>query len=121
MTNDSIQEKRATQRLRVFYGARIEGDEYAPALDSHIRCFSHSGARLTPKSNRRLPNRFDLRIGKFERVYRAEIVWRRGGDYGLKFIRERRLAPAIFERPAMESPTEGVAHLRGRFNFVEAR
>ncbi len=88
MSQAQLGDRRASPRLRVFFGGRIPGNDLRPEIDCNVRSLSRLGARLSPTTMRGLPPRFELSIDSRKRVYLAEVVWRRDGDFGVRFKEE---------------------------------
>ena len=81
-----MSEQRRTSRKGSFRAAFI-GAEAAPSASfCLIRDLSPSGAKLVAIDAVELPDRFDLQISGRDRWYRAEVVWRRNAEVGVKFV-----------------------------------
>jgi hypothetical protein len=118
MTQQPAIERRATPRLRVFFGAWIPGGGSAPAIECQVRTFSGAGARLAPSTRRRLPDAFDLRVDHHKRTYHAAIVWRAAGEVGVRFLARPEISPPAFDSKSLEKSRLTPTALRERFTLV---
>jgi hypothetical protein len=63
-----------------------------------IKDISPTGARIEIEFSARIPKRFILRAVRDRREFQAELVWRNGGEAGIRFVTED--APLLKPTPA---------------------
>ncbi len=105
-------------RKRVFLGALIDGNAGFEPVECQVRSLSDSGARLSPATAFDPSSSFRMRLSGQARMRRAEVVWRRGNDIGVKFAAEAPAAP-VSGGSANDNGGDSVLALRKRFAFVE--
>ncbi|HEV2570867.1 MAG TPA: PilZ domain-containing protein [Beijerinckiaceae bacterium] len=81
-------EQRRVARIRSMLGAQIIFNNRATTIDCNIRNVSPRGAKLVVGDTLSLPQEFELNVPAKGRSYRANIVWRRGGEVGVEFVQE---------------------------------
>lgn len=59
-------------------------DDSGASTSALMRDLSTRGARLVVGPDARVPRRFVIRFGEYEA--HAEIVWRNGGEVGIRFV-----------------------------------
>lgn len=79
-------EKRRTFRKRAFMAAYVCAPEASAASFCLVRDLSSTGARIAFINGAALPGTFDLQITGRSRIYRAEVIWRRPDEAGVRFL-----------------------------------
>ena len=79
-------EQRRTYRKRSFMAAYVGMRDASTPLFCLVRDVSPTGARLELIGAPDLPDRFDLTITGRDRLYSAEVVWRRSNQIGVRFV-----------------------------------
>ena len=86
-----MEERRATMRERVIYGATA-GAMSGRTRPCVVRNFSDQGAQVVFSSTARLPDDIALTIARKGRSYQARVVWWRDNTAGVAFAND---APSI--------------------------
>ena len=76
---------RVAPRLKTLLAARINFNNGQSTLDCFIRNLSDTGAKLVTSAAVSLPDCFDLFLSNKSVTRRAQIVWRRGEEVGIRF------------------------------------
>jgi two-component system cell cycle response regulator len=103
MTEDSpppsSQENRAAPRRRALLGGRVFA-EGGGAWDCLIRDLSEGGAkiRIDDPTDLAAGGYVDLKVNKAEDLRRAQVMWIRGTEIGLRFLSPMDRAPKGMER-----------------------
>ena len=79
-------EQRRTFRKRAFMAAYVLAIDAPTPLFCLVRDMSQTGARLELSEGTVLPGTFELHITGRRRVYRAEVIWRRAEEVGIRFL-----------------------------------
>ena len=95
MTDGS--DKRLAPRRKALLGGRIFTDE-GRAWDCRIRDISESGAKVRCEGGPEKGLMVDLKVTKFEDIRRAEVMWVRDGEIGLRFINKMETVPKSMQR-----------------------
>lgn len=91
-------EQRETSRKRAYmaaYGCAADG---GPPLFCLVRDISARGARIGFVDTTTFPARLDLHIGGRNRVYQAEVVWRRRSEVGVRFTAKTAARQSVASR-----------------------
>ncbi|MEO5337541.1 MAG: PilZ domain-containing protein [Magnetospirillum sp. WYHS-4] len=101
MTSDppAATDNRVAPRRKALFGGRIFAEGLG-AWDCLIRDISASGARVRVDDRTPLVagTSVDLKVNKFEDLRRAEIMWIRGQEMGLRFLVPLTRVPKAMER-----------------------
>ena len=81
-----VLEKRSLPRRRALLRGRIEFNNRYSTMDCVIRDITEKGARLVITGDDALPSVFELALPLKSRNHRAEIVWRKGRECGVRFV-----------------------------------
>jgi hypothetical protein len=82
----SMQERRKTQRSPAYLGGRITTDRKLISIDCVVRNTSGAGARLIVPDAALLPEQFELHIPRKNAAYRVRACWRRQKDVGIEIM-----------------------------------
>jgi hypothetical protein len=93
LRDSTVAELRNVRRTRLLKDGRIVLHRGWSLIDCAIRDISDSGARLSVKSHRELPQKFDLLYVTEERLVPCEVRWRRGDRLGVRFSGPFRKSP----------------------------
>jgi hypothetical protein len=85
-------ERRPKSRKRTLFGGLVSFSDGAECFDCRIRDLSDDGARITFPADRPVPTSIYLINVRDAVAHEATIVWRKGGEAGLKFRRKITLA-----------------------------
>ncbi|GJE62645.1 PilZ domain-containing protein [Methylobacterium trifolii] len=80
-----MKERRETARRRACLGATIRVAAFLPERGCYLRNLSLDGAKLVVPEAVTLPPVFDLVVTSRQETRRARLVWRRGGEAGIRF------------------------------------
>ncbi|HET7806047.1 MAG TPA: PilZ domain-containing protein [Pseudolabrys sp.] len=81
-------EKRKAARSRTLLGGVIAFNDRASTMDCQVRNLSTGGAKVTFDSTAVVPDRFDLKVARKERSFRARMIWRTPNEAGVAFLNE---------------------------------
>lgn len=81
-------EKRKVARSRTLLGGVIAFNNRASTMDCQVRNLSAGGAKVTFSNTAVVPDRFDLKIARKERSFRARMIWRAPDEAGVAFLGE---------------------------------
>ena len=81
-----MQDRRASERSKVFLGGIAEINDSHPTMDCVVRNLSEDGACVELDSNAMLPNHVKLVIAQKGRSYLARLMWRQANRVGLAFM-----------------------------------
>jgi hypothetical protein len=84
---DSASHPRRSPRTRSLIAARIIYNKGASTLDCVIRNISEEGAKLQLSGGAAIPIEFSLLIIEKDVTRQARIIWRRGEEIGVEFLR----------------------------------
>lgn len=106
-----MQELRRPSRTRSFLRGEIVHSAGAFRIDCTVRDTSPGGARLQVPSSVPIPDPFELKIGLHHLTERSAIIWRRGSELGVQFVRmegeaERDGLPASASDTSIEARLE---------------
>lgn len=87
-------EQRQSSRKRSYKAAYVCAVDGAAPVFCLVRDMSTWGARIGFVDGATVPATLDLHIGGKNRVYRAEVVWRRPAEVGVRFT-AKALAPDV--------------------------
>ena len=90
MTN----ERRQTNRSRVFQGAKLVFNGHQSIMDCSIRNRSEAGAMLRMSDWIALPKVFEVMMSGQPDSMKARLCWRKGDDLGVAFLLEDEARPA---------------------------
>lgn len=82
-----LADRRPKTRKRTLLGGLVSFSDGAECFDCRIKDLSDSGARITFPADRPAPNIVYLINIRDAVAYEATIVWRKGAEGGLKFLR----------------------------------
>lgn len=92
MTNgDKADERRVGPRHKAFLRGRILFNNRQSSVDCTIRDYSQEGARLVCSDTVVVPDAIELEIPHRNEVVPAVVQWRRGGEVGVAFVREKHI------------------------------
>ncbi len=77
--------RRISERRRTILGGRIYNDD-GDAWDCTIKDLSEAGAKVRTDAALENGTCVDLKVNKFEDLRRAEVIWVRGSEAGLRFL-----------------------------------
>jgi hypothetical protein len=80
-------ERRPDRRRRSLLGGRVTFDDGKQIFDCTIRDLNSSGARITVPERQTIPPRFHLINMRDRIVHDCAVVWMKGGEAGLSFLR----------------------------------
>lgn len=94
-------ERRIGARHKAFLRGRILYNNRQASIDCTIRDYSAEGARLVCSDTVVVPDAVELEIPHRNEVVPAMIQWRRGGELGVAFIREKAVSDSASPEPGM--------------------
>jgi hypothetical protein len=80
-------DRRPGRRKRVLLGGRVAMHDGAQVFDCSIRNLSDGGARITVPNTQPLPSHVYLINLRDRLVYECVVVWKRGGEAGVSFLK----------------------------------
>lgn len=89
MTEDS----RTTRRPRVLKDGKIVTKGLGSVVDYSVRDITAAGARIRCKSQKAIPEEFELLVLSDNWIRPVKVMWRRGDEAGVQFTGEARRAP----------------------------
>lgn len=69
-------------------GAAVWFNGRASSVNVVVRDLSDDGCRVKAEASAWLPDRFELVLGAGAVIEQAVVVWRRGGEMGVRFLKE---------------------------------
>jgi hypothetical protein len=105
------QNHRRADRQPSYLGGKISYNQNLWTEDCVVRNASATGAKLTVKDPRTLPDQFNLTIPSKGETYRARIKWRQANQIGVAFERDQ-------STPVIELET--ARRLRARIKAIDA-
>jgi hypothetical protein len=85
-------ERRAGPRHKAFLRGRILFNNRQSSVDCTIRDYSSEGAKLACSDTVVVPDAIELEIPHRNEIVPAYVQWRRGGEVGVAFLREKSTA-----------------------------
>ena len=82
-----MQERRSSKRWGAYFKARIVFNNRSSVLDCTVRDLSDTGAQLTLADVSALPPDFELEIPSIDMLVQAQVMWSRGKNHGVRFVR----------------------------------
>ncbi len=86
---NEIDDRRSSQRRRTVLKGRVLLNNRSSVLDCTVRDLSDTGAQLTFADFSLLPLDFELEIPSRDLRIQARVMWSRGTNHGVRFIREQ--------------------------------
>ncbi|MCF1503391.1 MULTISPECIES: PilZ domain-containing protein [Afifella] len=83
------QEKRSEHRARALKSAKIVLNDRHSTIDCVVRDLSKGGAKLKVTNPVAVPESFELLLESDNVMLKAEVIWRKGDQVGVQFIREQ--------------------------------
>ena len=106
MTRHGTNGRRLGFRAPTSARARVY-DDAGRSVEVLLKDLSAHGARLAAAAEASIPRKFLMRFGEYEA--RGEVVWRKGGEIGVRFIvpgeEEGRVRPRV-AAPVKKTPIE---------------
>jgi PilZ domain len=81
-------DKRRSRRGRSLLQGRIIFNSHYSVLECTILDVSETGARITFAHPIQIPQEFELDIPKRGSITRTQVVWSRGREHGVRFIKD---------------------------------
>ncbi|WP_048707592.1 PilZ domain-containing protein [Microvirga massiliensis] len=81
-----VLERHSLPRRRALLRGRIESNYRYSTMDCVVRDITEQGARLVITGDDALPSVFELALPLKNRNHRAEIVWRKGQECGVRSV-----------------------------------
>jgi hypothetical protein len=81
-----MEERRKAPRDRIFHNGLIAFNNRNSTADCFVRNCSGEGAKIAVAETLPLPHEFDFLIPAKRQNRRARLVWRRGGQAGVRFV-----------------------------------
>ena len=81
-----MEERRSGRRDRTFLEGRIAFNNRNSTADCFVRNCSLEGAKIAVAETLPLPREFDFLIPAKRQSRQARLVWRRGGQAGVRFM-----------------------------------
>jgi hypothetical protein len=97
----SWDERRVGPRHKAFLRGRILYNNRQSSIDCTIRDYSPEGARLVSSDAVVVPDAVELEIPHRNEIVPAMVQWRRGGEIGVAFVREKVAAEATAPEVAL--------------------
>jgi hypothetical protein len=83
-----MSELRQNLRNRAKFAGLI-GTSAAQRVPCTVQDISSTGARVTVRSSTTVPDNFTLQIPHVSATHMSEVVWRRGSELGVRFVRAK--------------------------------
>jgi hypothetical protein len=80
-------ERRPVARRRVLFGGLTVADLGRNTVSCQIRDLNQNGARIAISPLYNLPQDFYLIIARIHKGYKARLIWRKGDEAGLAFLK----------------------------------
>ena len=103
-----LAERRPLARKRVLFGGLTVHEQGRCTVNCQIRDLSENGARIAISRRQNLPQDLYLIITRDQKAYKARLIWRRGDEAGLAFLKCEDLG-AISD-PALSYLSQIAAH-----------
>ncbi len=84
MGGSDMNDRRRTQRNRVYWGGEISFSEYLEPFECVVRDISVEGARICLANNTKLPEAFKLWVASRQMHVRVRQIWREGPVAGIR-------------------------------------
>ena len=101
-----IKEMRSAPRKRQLKQAKLIVDELSLVIDCRLRDLSLTGAGIECHTALAIPDNVRLKVGDGQPQH-AQVVWRAGGRFGLKFRVSDQLAELLAARTQLHGQFEG--------------
>jgi PilZ domain len=84
---DEDDDRRSSKRRRTVLTGKVLFNNRASVFDCTVRDLSDTGAQLTLADVTALPPDFELEIPSKDMLVQAYVMWSRGKNHGVRFVR----------------------------------